>query len=210
MDDAEAQKLEALVAASPTLGNACRLFQDAALLMECGRYASAVSLALIAFEEVGKFVLQKWQSDDANFKFDKRRYHRAKQAAAVSLFMSDSGRKEYRSFEKEANLPKPSPEHLTGLVKAVLSGIRKETRMANAVKFGVLDTVRHINTYYDDPMAAKGFDPTKITFDQAREVMGYTSRALTLVADEGNITIGKELFPIIAVTDKVQGRAPLS
>ena len=45
------------------LGNATRLLDDARLLHEHRRYASAFALALLGVEEIGKVLLKSWEAE---------------------------------------------------------------------------------------------------------------------------------------------------
>lgn len=62
--------LQMNVDSNPILSNAWRLATDAHILILKKRYATALALAVISFEEVGKFLLQQW-SVDPTFSYDK-------------------------------------------------------------------------------------------------------------------------------------------
>jgi AbiV family abortive infection protein len=68
------------------LGNATRLLDDARLLVEHGRYASAFALALLGFEEIGKVLLKSWEAEKPLAKAKVwRSQHIQKQAAVATL-----------------------------------------------------------------------------------------------------------------------------
>jgi|GEM_PF-6639714 AbiV family abortive infection protein len=45
------------------LGNATRLLDDARLLVDRRRYASAFALAVLGMEEIGKVLLKSWEAE---------------------------------------------------------------------------------------------------------------------------------------------------
>jgi AbiV family abortive infection protein len=68
------------------LGNATRLLDDARLLVEHRRYASAFALALLGFEEIGKVLLKSWEDEKPLAKAKVwRSQHVQKQAAVATL-----------------------------------------------------------------------------------------------------------------------------
>ena len=68
------------------LGNATRLLDDARLLVEHRRYASAFALALLGFEEIGKVLLKSWEAERPLAKAKVwRSQHIQKQAAVATL-----------------------------------------------------------------------------------------------------------------------------
>jgi AbiV family abortive infection protein len=68
------------------LGNATRLLDDARLLVEHRRYASAFALALLGFEEIGKVLLKSWEAEKPLAKAKVwRSQHIQKQAAVATL-----------------------------------------------------------------------------------------------------------------------------
>lgn len=70
------------------LRNAERLLSDAELLSANGRSATAVAIAILAIEEIGKAVMHRLSSDP-DFRHDKRHYglHRVKQAIASTVLV---------------------------------------------------------------------------------------------------------------------------
>ncbi len=70
--------------------NAHRLFEDANLLLEHGRYPAAVVSAILAIEEVGKYHIYRWKIADPAWQ-PKRQFpprHADKQAAFASTFVT--------------------------------------------------------------------------------------------------------------------------
>jgi AbiV family abortive infection protein len=70
------------------LGNATRLLDDARLLVNHQRYASAFALAVLAVEEIGKVLLKGWHSEGPLAKPKERSSaHVKKQTAVASLLL---------------------------------------------------------------------------------------------------------------------------
>lgn len=68
------------------LGNATRLLDDARLLVDHRRYASAFALALLGIEEMGKVLLKSWETEQPLAKPKKwQSPHIQKQAAVATL-----------------------------------------------------------------------------------------------------------------------------
>jgi AbiV family abortive infection protein len=70
------------------LGNATRLLDDARLLVDHQRYASAFALALLGVEEIGKVLLTSWEAEKPLAKAKVwRSPHIQKQAAVANLLV---------------------------------------------------------------------------------------------------------------------------
>lgn len=79
------------LAADTLAANARRLFDDATLLAEHGRFPGAVVSAILAIEEVGKYHVYRWKLDDSAWLPVGRKLppgHRDKQAAAAAPFVA--------------------------------------------------------------------------------------------------------------------------
>jgi AbiV family abortive infection protein len=71
------------------LGNATRLLDDARLLVQHSRYASAFALAVLGVEEIGKALLRGWDDEKPLAKSKGRLSgHVRKQTAVASLLLS--------------------------------------------------------------------------------------------------------------------------
>jgi AbiV family abortive infection protein len=204
VDEATADALDKLVVANPIIANGARLVQDADLLYRFERWPSVVMLAVLGLEEIGKFMLIRWSADDARF----RRLltnHRAKQMAIGALFMTEKARQEWRAKEKSLDLNLPDVERLPLLIKAMIGGLEDSKRFAVSAASKVIEVMKWTNLYYDEEFATKGLEPSKTTEQNAREVMGYCSRTLSLVAVPGNIEIAMNVFPMLPMAKKLIG-----
>lgn len=190
------EKLEAMIAANPVLDNAFRLMTDGDVLFENRRYSSVAALSVLCLEEIGKHLLTIWSASNPSFQYDKHALHRMKQGAISSLFIADTVRREYIKqcvdFSSLGN-----QEKLAELVSAIKTGFDKESSFAGSVKAGVLQTVKHSGLYYDEDLAAKGIEPSKITADDADGMMRTCSRAFMALTDNKAVAIAEVAFSLI-------------
>lgn len=194
--EAETEALEKLVEQDPSLANGFRLLTDASLLFDFGRYSSVVALAVLSMEEVGKYLIAQWSNSDASFRYDKHKRHKMKQGAVAALFLCDSARREARARGIDfAKLN--SPEAFAELAKAIMAGLEKEKAFAGAVLSNVIEAVKWSGLYYDKDIASKGIEPSKITAENATELMQQCTRAFMLLPISGNIEIAKIAFGYI-------------
>jgi AbiV family abortive infection protein len=190
------RKLEAMVAMHPVLDNAFRLMSDGHVLFENERYSSVVALAVLCLEEIGKYLLTTWTAARPAFQYDRRALHKMKQAAIAALFMADTVRREYRKQGVDFS-DLGTPEKMAVLAAAIKTGVDKENAFAGSAKSGVLQIVKHSGLYYDEDLAAKGIEPSKITADNADEMMRTCSRAFMALTDDKAVAIAADFFALI-------------
>lgn len=192
----------------PVLANAFRLMADASLLIDLERYASALLLASLSLEEIGKHLLGVWTAGDSKFTYSRRQLHQSKQAAIGALFMAEGARKEIR--KRGINIREMSkPEDFAELARAITAGVDKTSWFAQHAKAKVIEHVKWSAMYYDEELAAKGIEPSKIKREDVVETMELCSRSFMLLGDDGNVTIAKYAFPMIYETE-VSDPAPPS
>lgn len=179
------------VDADPVLSNAWRLATDAHILILKKRYATALALAVISFEEIGKYLLTEW-SKDSTFKYDKSKKHIMKQAAVAALFTTQEARKKYR--ELKVDFKNFTEEENRKLIQALLHGQERGRPFAHLVVNKVYENVKWSGLYYDPDAAAKGIEPAKVTKENAEEMMRLTARALKALPEDGNIYIARYAF----------------
>jgi AbiV family abortive infection protein len=188
--------MERKVRSDPVLANAFRLMEDASLLMGFKRHSSALALASLSLEEIGKYLLNMWTADDPKFTYDNRKLHQMKQAAIGALFMTEGARKEIR--RRGIDFAKLStPKDIADLCSAVTDGLDKTSWFARHAKAKVIEYVKWSAIYYDAGLAAKGVEPAKITRENATDMMQLCSRSFMLIGDDGNVAIAKYVFPAI-------------
>jgi AbiV family abortive infection protein len=192
--------MERKVQSDPVLANAFRLMHDASLLIDMHRYSSALALAVLSLEEIGKYLLAVWSAEDAKFTYNKHRLHQIKQAAIGALFMAEGARKEIR--KRGINIRELStPEDFAELTRAVMAGMEQSSWFARYAKGKGIEYVKWSAIYYDTEMAAKGIEPSKIKRDDTVGIMELCSRAFMLLGDDANVAIAKYAFPTIYETE---------
>jgi AbiV family abortive infection protein len=151
--------------------NSARLIRDAKLLVDHSRFASAFALSVLAVEEIGKVILDIWNSASPLSKPVRRRTaHIRKQAAIGSLLLASFAVREFGDQDDGS-------EVTDEMVERVSSAFRdsKEGRFLSHVESGMLEKTKHIGMYRDDwltelSLHAEQFDETDVTaiFDKAR------------------------------------------
>ena len=189
-------KLEAMIAAHPVLDNAFRLMTDGHVLFENRRYSGVVALSVLCLEEIGKYLLTAWVAANPAFQYDNRPLHKMKQCAIAALFMADTVRREYRKQGVDFS-DLGTPEKMAVLVRAIKTGLNKESEFAGSAKAGVLQVVKHSGLYYDEDLAAKGIEPSKIKAEDADGMMRTCSRAFMVLTDDKAVAIAADFFPLI-------------
>lgn len=186
--------LQMKIDADPILNNAWRLATDADILMKKGRYGTALALAVISLEEIGKFLLTQW-STDQTFKYDKSKLHIAKQAAIAALFTTEEVRKRYK--EARVNFAKMSDDETHKLIKAAKEGWKAGKPFEYLVTNKVYEHVKWSGLYYDSEKAAKGIEPAKVTTANAHEILSLSARAFKALADDKNIYLARSSYPMV-------------
>jgi AbiV family abortive infection protein len=86
------------------IANAARLLQDAKLLVDHTRFASAFALAVLGVEEIGKVILDIWGSAAPLSKpVVRRSAHIRKQSAVSSLLLASFAVREFGTVVDHAN-----------------------------------------------------------------------------------------------------------
>jgi hypothetical protein len=73
----------------------------------------------------------------------------------------------------------------------------KEGSFLDSVTAGVIETVKHSGVYYDEVLANKGIEPSKITKANATEIMQLCSRAFMELTNDRNVSLAKSFFQIL-------------
>lgn len=68
---------------------------------------------------------------------------------------------------------------------------------SGGAKSGVLQIIKHSGLYYDEDLVEKGIEPSKITAENADEIMRNCSRAFMILTDDRAVGIAGDLFPLM-------------
>ncbi|MET4171862.1 AbiV family abortive infection protein [Bradyrhizobium sp. LA6.1] len=127
------------------LGNATRLHDDARLLVDRRRYASAFALALLGVEEIGKVLLNSWEAERPLAKPKEwLSQHIQKQAAVANLLV---GALLARTFPDGADWRTLDTDSLTGAFND-----SDEGHLLVVIRNGHLDRRKQNALYQDDDM----------------------------------------------------------
>lgn len=133
--------------------------------------------------------------------------HIMKQAAVAALFTTEETRKRYR--EMGVDFQNLSEDETRRLIEAAKQGHKAGSTFAQHVIAKVYENVKWSGLYYDPDVADKGIEPSKVTKENAEEIMSLTARAFEALMDDGNIYIARYMFPLVVKDAEVDwGQSP--
>lgn len=175
------------------LANGQRLARDAEFLTDDGRFASAFFLAVLAVEEVGKAVLDHWNSTEALPKARGRTMHLQKQAAVCCLLV---GAYAIREHTEALSLPTTelTEEFVTRLTNAFNES--DEGRLLAHIKNNGFDKTKQMSVYLDgwEP----GSPPIVDKFEDAdvQSILTIFDRAMMDFHDPVLMSHGRKFYEI--------------
>jgi AbiV family abortive infection protein len=165
--------------------NATRLFDDAQLLRDHGRYASAFALAVLTLEEIGKLVLRSWDVRGTT-------NHIRKQRAVSSLLLAQVA---------VTKLPAEADQITPDLVRQIALGNNDTGRFNTIVGLKVLDKAKQQALYSDDWLETAGLYADKFTDRDVGHIFGKCQEALGAYQDQRAMKIGKAIFRVLEADD---------
>lgn len=171
--------------------NAKRLLEDARLLNEHKRHASAFALAVLALEEIGKAILQKWDL------LGHTSVHSHKQRAVSSLlfvdtYLRESARQAGRGMVHPSKPRSLSPDAREAQLKAA---IESETgRFLQVVDAKVIDQLKQFALYYDGVLEDAGFPPVDFGRASVEHIFRMCSLVLSAIEDDETVPEIKALI----------------
>jgi AbiV family abortive infection protein len=153
--------------------NAARLLADAKLLVDHNRFASAFALAVLGVEEIGKVVLDIWETEKPLTKPARRKSsHLRKQAAVGSVLLGSFAIKEFGAIVGVS-----IPDDLVESVAKAFHG-SIEGRLLRHVEIGAVERTKHLAMYRDEwlteaSLRANQFEKSDVTglFEYARSAV---------------------------------------
>lgn len=172
--------------------NAKRLLDDAVMLFENDRHASAFALAVLSLEETGKFLLREWQRSDSRFGADLKRhgFHKVKQAVVGSLYLSKAACEANALFHDNGD--DVTDEQVAHVARAMYEA--KERDFLKYAFDGVIDKTKQCAFYLDEWGLSQNvtpFDFSRTDSDRAIEQARY---ALSLVGDGLSSHVAKAIY----------------
>lgn len=168
------------------IANAARLLQDAKLLFDHTRFASAFALAVLGVEEIGKVILDIWGSAAPLSKpVARRSAHVRKQAAVSSLLLASVA---VREFSAEVDNEE--------LVHRVAEAFRlsHEGQFMSNVHVGALDKAKQIGLYRDDWLTDASLHADQFTEADVDAIFTIARRAIEAVEDTLIMNTGRAIY----------------
>lgn len=170
------------------IANAARLLQDAKLLVDHSRCASAFALAVLGVEEIGKVVLDIWESAAPLSKpVVRRSAHVRKQAAVSSLLLAAFAVKEFGTVVDDAN---------EALLQRVADAFRlsDEGRLMSQVLGGALEKTKHLGLYRDDWLTEASLHADQFSDTDVDAIFTIARRAIEVVDDGRIMRTGRAIY----------------
>jgi AbiV family abortive infection protein len=169
--------------------NARRLLQDAELLAQARRHPTAMALAILAIEEVGKYFLVRWSSEPRR-KWRGRKSHQEKQSVVATFNLAKAAIREVEAAAEHAGFSRTEAgardllgmltqmrhiaeyrswalaeeERLVELVAGAMAEADAGTLSSRKSRLGLIDAAKQQCLYVDlDVTGAVASSPEQIT-----------------------------------------------
>jgi AbiV family abortive infection protein len=170
------------------IANSARLLQDATLLVEHTRFASAFALAVLGVEEIGKVILDIWGSTAPLSKpVVRRSAHVRKQAAVSSLLLASFAVREFGTVVDDAN------EELVQRVAAAFS-LSREGQFVSHVHGGALEKTKQLGLYRDDWLTDASLHADQFNDADVKAIFSIARRAIEVVDDARIMRTGRAIY----------------
>lgn len=177
--------------------NALRLLKDAALLYNNGRYASSFALGVLASEEVGKLIINVWQSQSPlTLLTSSRLTHRQKQAATGSLLLA----KQAEDIAKANYSGGPFGEDLIERLAEELCET-EAMRFSAQIEMGAVDKTKELALYRDEWLLALNLHVDIFERSPDKSMLQKTLAALREVMNDRCMEVGRLLFELYLERD---------
>jgi AbiV family abortive infection protein len=170
------------------IANAARLLQDAKLLVDHTRFASAFALAVLGVEEIGKVILDIWENAAPLSKpVVRRSAHIRKQAAVSSLLLGSFAVREFGTVVDDAN---------EELVQRVAEAFRlsHEGQLMSQVQGGALDKTKQLGLYRDDWLTDASLHADQFSDADVNAIFAIAGRAIEVVDDARIMRTGRAIY----------------
>jgi AbiV family abortive infection protein len=171
------------------IANAARLLQDAKLLVDHTRFASAFALAVLGVEEIGKVILDIWGSGAAPLSKPvvRRSAHIRKQAAVSSLLLGSFAVREFGTVVDDAN---------EELIQRVAEAFRlsPEGQLMSQVQGGALDKTKQLGLYRDDWLTDASLHADQFSDADVNAIFAIARRAIEVADDARIMRTGRAIY----------------
>jgi AbiV family abortive infection protein len=162
--------------------------QDAKLLVDHTRFASAFALAVLAVEEIGKVILDIWGRTAPLAKpVVRRSAHIRKQAAVSSPLLASFAIREFGNVVDDAN------EELVQRFAAAFR-LSREGQFMSHVCGGALDKTKQLGLYRDDWLTDASLHADQFSETDVDAIFSIALRAIEVVDDARIMRIGRAIY----------------
>jgi AbiV family abortive infection protein len=170
------------------IANAERLLQDANLLVDHTRFASAFALAVLGVEEVGKVILDIWGSAAPLSKpVVRRSAHIRKQSAVSSLLLGSFAVTEFGTVVDDAN--EELVEHVADAFR-----LSREGRFMAQVHGGALEKTKQLGLYRDDWLTDASLHADQFSDADVNAILSIARRAIEVLDDARIMRTGRAIY----------------
>jgi AbiV family abortive infection protein len=170
------------------IANAERLLQDANLLVDHARFASAFALAVLGVEEVGKVILDIWGSAAPLSKpVARRSAHIRKQSAVSSLLLGSFAVTEFGTVVDDAN--EELVEHVANAFR-----LSREGWFMSQVHGGALEKTKQLGLYRDDWLTDASLHADQFSDADVNAILSIARRAIEVLDDARIMRTGRAIY----------------
>lgn len=170
--------------------NVARLLRDAKLLADHSRFASAFALAVLAIEEIGKVVLEIWDSAEPLSKPKGRRTaHIRKQAAIGSLLLASFAVREFGDLDADGDITDEIVDRVSGAFQSSYEG-----RFLSHIENGVLEKTKHVGMYRDDWLTAMSLHAEQFEQSDVTAIFEKARQAIASISDVRVMRTGRAIY----------------
>ena len=175
----------------PLMDNAMRLVEDAVLLRDNQRYASASVLGVIALEEVGKLAHDVWKTLGIEPTTTRRNWHLRKQSAACSLVLARAIAPDIVGL---LDAGRGDDEEAIATMAARVSGLGAARRLAGAER-GLLDKAKKTGLYQDAP--EDQIDRSRLSRADVDELIAQVADAVGALRSTQTVVVGRVIYDVV-------------
>lgn len=171
------------------MANAARLLADAKILVDHARFASAFALAVLGVEEIGKVILDIWETAEPLPKPKIRKSsHLRKQSAVGSVLLASFALKEHSGIV-EAPI---TDELIEGVAKAFHDSL--EGRFLHHVESGAVEKTKHLAMYRDEWLTIASFDADQFQKSDVTGIFEFARSAVAVFGDTRVMRTGRAIY----------------
>jgi AbiV family abortive infection protein len=171
------------------MANAARLLGDAKLLADHNRFASAFALAVLGVEEIGKVILDIWETGKSLPKPKIRKSsHLRKQSAVGSVLLASFAVKECSGII-EAPI---TDELVEGVARAFHDSL--EGRFLGHIATGAFEKTKHLAMYRDEWLTSASLNADQFVKSDVTGILEFARSAVAAFDDARIMRTGRAIY----------------